>query len=228
MCVRSVQKRVFARAGARWPTAVPHAGAVLAEHRVQPGGRVRVPARPAVAPSRAGPGVVPVVRGAQGPVRAHTQLQQPVAGRRAHVVVRAAQPVVRGLVQPRARAVAAAAPAAGPVGSGRTRDRIAGPRRRRRHDVRLAPASAATFAVRPDGERLVLVRAPCAPWPSHLVRPHLASSPLPFFVFPLHVRVSNSFSSLFFIRPSFPMAILVQAVRLSVTKMNICYHGTNS
>lgn len=105
----SVQKRLYvsgARAGRS--AAVPHARTVLAQHRVQPGGRVRVPARPAVAPSSRRPAVghcgrrvVPVVR-AQGAVRANHH-RQPVAGRRAaDVVVRTAQPVVRGHVQSRA------------------------------------------------------------------------------------------------------------------------------
>lgn len=109
LCYRSVQKRLYVRgARAGRSVAVPHARTVLAEHRVQPSGRVRVPARPAVAPSSRRPAVghcdgriVPVVR-AQGAVRANHH-RQPVAGRRAaDVVVRTAQPVVRGHVQSRA------------------------------------------------------------------------------------------------------------------------------
>lgn len=110
----SVQKRVFtaADAGGR-SAAVPDAGAVLAEHSVQPGGRFRVPARAAVAPPSPppppqrsavvavlAPVVVPAVRRPQGAVPADNR-RQPVAGSRrrgrgrvSNVVARAAQPVV--------------------------------------------------------------------------------------------------------------------------------------
>lgn len=49
----SVPERVFngARVAGRGPTAIPSRRPVLAQHRLQPGGRVRVPVRAAVAPA---------------------------------------------------------------------------------------------------------------------------------------------------------------------------------
>lgn len=100
VCPYSVPKRVFTTYTiARRSFAVPDARAILAEHRVQPGGRVRFPARSAVARSTAVPVVHP-----QGAVPAHHH--EPVARlgrsrrrRRPDIVVRTAQPVLR-IVEP--------------------------------------------------------------------------------------------------------------------------------
>lgn len=107
--MNSVQERLFAATDYRRTAAVPADGrSVLAQLGVQSGGRVRVPAGLAVAPSR-GPAsvvVVPVAR-AQGAVPADSHRQPIVAGRRsgsrgrfgADVVLRTAQPVVQGVVR---------------------------------------------------------------------------------------------------------------------------------
>jgi len=127
--VHSVQKRLFARGAlVGRSTAVSHARTVLAEHRVQSGGRIRVPSRLAVAPPSRHPAVghrggrvIPVV-GAQGAVRADHH-RQPVAGCRASdFVFRTAQPVVRGLVIQSRGAVAASRPVGG-RGHGRRQSR---------------------------------------------------------------------------------------------------------
>lgn len=164
MCYHSVQKRLFVRGTHAGRSAtVPHARTILAEHRVQPGGCVGVPARLAVAPSSRCPAVghccgrvVSVVR-TQGAVRANHH-RQPVAGRRAaNVIVRTAQPVVRGHVQ--SRGAVARPRAVGRRGHGcRRRKPITLPERRRRWRRRWRrKRSRQVFAASFDGKRFLLI-----------------------------------------------------------------------
>lgn len=98
MFLHSVQSRMFTVAGTRRSVAVLDTRTVLAKHRVQPGCRVCVPPRSSVAPSRSTVTDVPVVH-SQGAVPTDHHYRQSVAGGRADVVIRTAQPVVRRIVR---------------------------------------------------------------------------------------------------------------------------------